>query len=81
MECVEKLINDTDSKSMPILLKKYIQLGGEVITFNVDAAFNNSLDAFLLLDVAKIPITTQGMLSKELHIDDVTKRFYNINNA
>lgn len=81
MECVEKLINDTDSKSMPILLKKYIQLGGEVITFNVDAAFNNSLDAFLLLDVAKISITTLGMLSKELHIDDVTKRFYNINNA
>lgn len=74
---IDKLIIDIDvyNTPLPILLRKYLQLGGVVLSFNVDAAFNDSLDALLLLDISKVPHNTIEMLSKEYNIEEVSRRF------
>lgn len=77
IDLIDKLVKDIDGKGVPILIKKYIQLGGRVIAFNVDKNFNYSLDAFLLVDIKDIPLKTLELLGKEMHIDNVTKRFSN----
>jgi len=50
---------------VPILIKKYLQINGKVLSFNVDKNFNNTLDALMLLEVSKIPESTLAMLTKE----------------
>lgn len=71
MENIDKLVFDIEAKrlTMPILIKKYLLLNSNIIGFNVDTAFNNSLDALTLLDVTCMPEKTIQMLSKELDID------------
>lgn len=63
---IDKLIMDLDEDSspIPVLIRKYLQIGGIVLSFNVDPAFNNSLDALLLLDTSKVPHNTIEMLSR-----------------
>lgn len=46
---------EKDHSRMPVLLKKYIKLGGKFVTFNIDPKFNNSLDAFLVVKINEIP--------------------------
>lgn len=50
---VESLITDveTNMKGMPILLKQYLKLGGKLLGFNVDPAFNYVLDGLILVDL------------------------------
>lgn len=77
IENIDKLVSDIESKKlgMPILIKKYLLLNSTIIGFNVDAEFNNSLDALTLLDVSCVPEKTLNMLSKELDIDiDLTNK-------
>lgn len=42
---------EPDGKSVPILLKQYLKLGGKTLAFNVDPAFNHCLDCLLLVDL------------------------------
>lgn len=83
MENIDKLVFDIEAKrlALPILIKKYLLLNSNIIGFNVDTAFNNSLDALTLLDVTCVPERTIQMLSKELDIDvDLTnKEAYEVN--
>lgn len=83
IENIDKLVYDIESKrmAMPILIKKYLLLNSNIIGFNVDTDFNNSLDALTLLDVTCVPEKTIQMLSKELDIDvDLTnKEDYEVN--
>lgn len=77
IENIDKLVSDIESKrlTMPILIKKYLLLNSNIIGFNVDTEFNNSLDALTLLDVTCVPEKTIQMLSKELDIDvDLTNK-------
>lgn len=74
---IDKLIVDldVDKTPLPVLLRKYLQLGGVVLSFNVDANFNDSLDALLLLDITKVPQQTLEMLGKEYDLNVVNRRF------
>lgn len=76
IEYIDKLVLDIERRdlSVPILLKKYLALGGKIIGFNVDPCFNDSIDALMLLDLNLIPENKIEMLSKELEID-VVQRF------
>ncbi|MBN1115968.1 MAG: lysophospholipid acyltransferase family protein [Bacteroidales bacterium] len=63
---IEKLINDIEptKAQLPILLKKYLQLNGKILEFNLDPKFNNALDGLLLLDLYEVPNNIIAGLSK-----------------
>lgn len=42
-----------DGKSIPVLLKQYLKLGGKIINFNVDPDFGDCLDGLILVDLMK----------------------------
>lgn len=44
-----------ENMGLPVLLRQYLQLGGEVLCWNLDAEFSNSLDGLLLLDLRNVP--------------------------
>jgi putative hemolysin len=49
------LVRDLDgSRGLPILFKHYLKMGGKIGAFHLDRAFN-TLDAFLLIDLAQTP--------------------------
>jgi putative hemolysin len=69
-------INDLQpTLSIPVLLKKYLQMNGKVIGFNIDPAFNNCLDGLVLVNIFDIPIDMFDNLAKELEEGDLKKRF------
>lgn len=61
--------------SMPVLLKKYVKLGGKIIGFNVDPKFSNALDGLLILDLLKVPAEIITSLSKEINDRSILERF------
>lgn len=53
---VSELIADIelgDQKSVPVLLREYIKLGGKIIGFNVDPHFSCVLDGLIVVDLTK----------------------------
>lgn len=52
---LSELIADlqADGREIPVLLRHYLNLGGEVLGFNVDREFSNVLDALVIVDLAK----------------------------
>jgi hypothetical protein len=48
-ECIEEI--EPDRKGIPVLIKHYLKLGGEVLAFSVDPKFSNVVDALLLVDL------------------------------
>ena len=81
IDLINKIVRDIerDEMSIPILIKKYLQLNSHVLAFNVDHDFCDSLDALMLLDLKKVPEKTIAMLSKEITDIDVIRRFRHIN--
>lgn len=57
---------ETDRKGIPILLKQYLRLGGQIIGFNVDPSFGNVLDGLIMVDLTK---TEPKMLTRYLGKD------------
>lgn len=53
LDALAALVEDIepDRKSVPVLLRQYLKLGGRMLAFNVDAAFNNSIDCLLMVDL------------------------------
>ncbi|MGB0774252.1 MAG: GNAT family N-acetyltransferase [Akkermansiaceae bacterium] len=47
--------NEPDGKGVPVLLRQYLKLNATLLEFNVDAAFNHSLDALVLVDLRQAP--------------------------
>ena len=45
---------EKDNKGIPILLKQYLKLSGELAAFNVDPDFNNALDGLIIVDLLKV---------------------------
>jgi len=43
------------SLSLPILMKKYLQMNGKIIGFNIDPGFHNCLDGLMIVNIADIP--------------------------
>jgi putative hemolysin len=44
---------EADGKGVPILLKQYLNLGGKVVGFNLDARFSNALDGLIVVDLTR----------------------------
>lgn len=74
---IDKLIRDVEPSGlgMPILMKKYMQLGGRVMGFNIDPLFNDSLDAMLVLDLCDVPKEKIDMVAREFSGENVYERF------
>ncbi|MDP4184406.1 MAG: lysophospholipid acyltransferase family protein [Bacteroidota bacterium] len=75
---LDKFIGDMDelNPGLPVLLKKYIQLNGKIIGFNVDPKFNNCLDGLIVVDAYDVPKKTIEALSKEVNDGSILERFY-----
>jgi len=57
---------ELDRKGVPILLKQYLRLGGELVAFNVDRKFANALDGLIVVDLRKTdPRLLERYLGKE----------------
>lgn len=55
---------ETSQNKIPVLLKKYLKQNAHIIAFNVDPAFNNSLDGFLVMKLNEIPEDTFEMVMR-----------------
>jgi len=54
LQTLAELIEDIENgRGLPVLLRQYLKLGGEVLAFNVDPAFNNALDALIVVDLVR----------------------------
>jgi len=49
---------ESDGKSLPVLVRQYLKLGGQFLAFNVDAKFSNAIDALLVADLRTATQTT-----------------------
>lgn len=45
---------EADGKPMPVLLRQYLKLNGQLMGFNVDPDFGNVLDGLILIDVPAV---------------------------
>jgi len=57
LKLLSTLVADTepDGKSIPVLLRQYLRLGGSMISFGVDEDFGGTLDCLVLVDMAQAP--------------------------
>ncbi len=46
---------EKDGKSIPVLLRQYLRLGGEMLSFGIDEDFGGTLDGLVLVDLCKAP--------------------------
>jgi putative hemolysin len=44
---------EADNKAVPILLRQYVKLGGQLLGFNVDRSFSDCVDGLMLIDLRK----------------------------
>ncbi len=52
LEEMQDLVGDIEiDKSIPVLLKQYLKLGGKVIAFNIDPGFGDCMDGLILVDL------------------------------
>lgn len=74
---LDKVIKDTEIADyrMPVLLKKYLQLGGKIVCFNIDPKFNDALDGLMVMDLFDVPMEVITSLSKEVNDDSILERF------
>jgi len=55
---------ESDGKGMPVLLRQYLKLGGRILGFNVDPAFNRVIDCLLLVDLHATGEETLGKYAR-----------------
>lgn len=69
---VESLIADLESdlKGMPVLLRQYLRLGGQLLGFNIDPSFGYCLDGLILVDLTK---TDPTLLAKYMGRDNLDR--------
>lgn len=75
LQALDNYIRQTEDERIPVLLKKYIQLGAKIACFNVDPLFNNSLDGFIILDLMAVPREIIQSIGKDMDAGRVNKRF------
>jgi putative hemolysin len=56
MQKIDRIIKciDVNQFSIPVLIKKYISLGGKILAFNVDPDFNYAIDGLVILDIEQV---------------------------
>jgi putative hemolysin len=73
---IEKIITDIEpGYRLPVLLKKYLEINGKIIGFNIDPKFNFCLDGLLILDIYNVPREMIKGLSKQLDDPAILERF------
>jgi len=73
---IEKIIMDIEpGYRIPVLLRKYLEINGEIIGFNTDPKFNDCLDGLIIVDMYKTPPEFIRSLSKELNDESIPERF------
>jgi putative hemolysin len=73
---IERIIIDIEpGYRLPVLLKKYLEINGRIIGFNIDPKFNYCLDGLLILDLYNIPLEFIRGLSRQLNDESIIKRF------
>jgi len=45
---------EPDGKGVPVLLRQYLNCGGEMLAFNVDGAFSDVVDGLVIVDLMKM---------------------------
>jgi hypothetical protein len=57
MDDVERLVREIEAggRSVPVLLRQYLNLNAKVIAFNVDPDFGNVVDALIYMDLRIMP--------------------------
>ena len=65
---LDQIIRDIEplNLKMPVLLRKYLDLGGKIASFNVDPQFSNTVDGFLILELSRIKPEIIQNLGKNL---------------
>lgn len=55
LEALSEIVSEIepDGKGIPVLMRQYLKLGGEVLACNVDPKFNMTLDALLVVDLTR----------------------------
>jgi len=55
-DALSEVVSDLepDGKGIPVLLRQYLNLGGRILAFNVDAQFSGVLDGLVVLDLARM---------------------------
>ena len=72
---IEHIIMDIEpGYRIPVLLRKYLEINGKIIGFNVDPKFNDCLDGLLIVDLYKTPPDVIKGLSRELMNDSTIIR-------
>ena len=68
---VNELISEleADGKPMPVLVRQYLKLGGQLLGFNIDPEFGDVLDGLMLFDVPHLdrPILDRYMGKDKAH--------------
>jgi putative hemolysin len=70
IERISALISEIemDNKGIPILLKHYLRLNGELLAFNVDKSFGNCIDGLIMVDMTK---TDPKLLKSYMGLENV----------
>lgn len=73
---IDKIVCDIekDERSIPVLIKKYLQLGSRIVGYNVDHDFCDALDALMILDLQNIPEQKLHMLFRDMN-EEIVQRF------
>ncbi len=71
---------ESDGKGVPILLKQYAKLGGQLVSFNVDRNFSDVLDGLVLVDLRR---TNPDVLQRYMGEDgmEAFRRYHGVSNA
>jgi putative hemolysin len=76
LKTLDLYINELQpSLSIPVLMKKYLQMNGKIIGFNIDPDFNDCLDCLMMVNIADIPFEMLDNMAKELEESSVRERF------
>lgn len=59
---------------LPVLLRKYISFGANILDFNLDPDFNDCVDGFVLLDFKNAPENTFRAFSRFLTVEEQKMR-------
>ncbi|HBV77985.1 MULTISPECIES: lysophospholipid acyltransferase family protein [Vibrio] len=74
IQLLSKVLTRLGQKSIPVLLKQYLNLNGKLISFNVDKDFNDALDGLIVVDLRKVPARTLAKyMGKEESTDYLKK--------
>ena len=68
LNIIADLLNtvEQDDKGIPVIMRQYLKLGGQILGFNIDPEFNNSVDCLLWVDLMR---TERPLLKKYMGED------------